>query len=64
MKRKLKIKKFWIAILTDILAITMIFFGIGGSAGIIATIFASIITLIIIILTHKKTDYFSNNKKK
>lgn len=63
MKRKIKSKKLWITILTDILAITIIFSGIGGRAGIIATIIASIITLIIIILTHKKTDFFSNKKK-
>ena len=63
MKIKLKSKKFWITILTDILTITIIFSGIEGSAEIIATIITSIITLIIIILTHKKTDFFSKKKK-
>lgn len=64
MKRKIKSKKFWITILTDFLAITIIFSGIGGRAGIIATIVASLIALIIIILTHKKTDFFITKKKK
>lgn len=64
MKRKLKSKKFWITILTDIIAITLIFKEVGGRAGIIAGVIGSIATLLIIILTHKKVDFFITKDSK
>ena len=62
MKRKNNIKKFWITILTDIIVIALIFTNLEGSAGIIASIIVALSILVVIILSHKKTDFFISNK--
>lgn len=56
MKEKLKSRKFWIAILTDIVSITVVFTKIGGVVGIVAGIIGTIAASISYMIAECKVD--------
>lgn len=56
MKEKLKSRKFWIAVLSDIVSITVVFTEIGGTIGTIAGIIGTIATSISYMITECRVD--------
>lgn len=56
MKEKLKSRKFWVAVLTDIVSITVVFTKIGGTAGIVAGIIGTLAASISYMIAECKVD--------
>lgn len=56
MKQKLKSRKFWIAVLSNIISITVIFRQIGGNIGIVAGIIGTVCASISYMITECKVD--------
>ena len=56
MKEKLKSRKFWIALLANIISITVIFSNIGGTAGIVFGIIGTILSSISYMITECTVD--------
>lgn len=56
MKEKLKSRKFWIAVLTDIVSITVVFTKLGGTAGTVAGIIGTLSASISYMITECRVD--------
>lgn len=56
MKEKLKSRKFWIAVLTDIVSITVVFTKLGGTAGTVAGIIGTLAASISYMITECRVD--------
>ncbi len=56
MKEKLRSRKFWVAVLTDIVSITVVFTKLGGTAGIIAGIIGTLAASISYMVAECKVD--------
>ncbi len=56
MKAKLKSRKFWIAVLSNIISITVVFRQIGGNIGIIAGIIGTVCASVSYMITECKVD--------
>lgn len=56
MKQKLKSRKFWVAVLTNIVAITVVFTKVGGTAGIVAGIIGTLAASISYMIAECKVD--------
>lgn len=56
MKEKLKSRKFWIAVLSNIVSITVVFTEIGGNIGTIAGIIGTIAASISYMITECRVD--------
>lgn len=56
MKEKLRSRKFWVAVLTDIVSITVVFTKLGGTAGIVAGIIGTLAASISYMVAECKVD--------
>lgn len=56
MKSKIKSRKFWIAVLSNIVSITVVFTELGGTAGIVAGIIGTIAASISYMITECRVD--------
>ena len=56
MKEKLKSRKFWLAILSNIVSITVVFTEVGGTTGTIAGIIGTIASSVFYMITECKVD--------
>lgn len=56
MKEKFKSRKFWVAVLTDIVSITVVFTKLGGTAGIVAGIIGTLAASISYMITECRVD--------
>lgn len=56
MKQKLTSRKFWMAVLTNIISLTVVFKEVGGTAGTVVAIIGIIASSIFYMLTECKID--------
>lgn len=56
MKSKIKSRKFWMAVLSNIVSITVVFTELGGTAGIVAGIIGTIAASISYMITECRVD--------
>lgn len=56
MKEKLLSRKFWVALLTDIVSITVVFTKIGGNIGVVAGIIGTIASSVCYMIAECRVD--------